>query len=174
MEVLNNLCEQYICYMFTEPIKYSLHQSVKSYLTEHEYTIEDWYRGHYSDEPLFTNYNELMIIQEMLMNYYISSGIQKNYQAVEDYEMEILKDYIYYYIHSTTVDEFKLLNKNKIEEENEENEEEDVQIVNENMFEEQEDQEENEEEAIELINENMFEEEEEDFGETDSEAESEY
>jgi hypothetical protein len=164
MEVLNNLCEQYICYMFTEQIKYSSEQSVKSYLTENEYTIEDWYRGHYSDEPLFTNYNELMIIQEMLMNYYISSGIQKNYEAVEDYEMEILKDYIYYYIHSTTFDEFKILIKQRIEEE--------VQLVNEDMFEEQ--------EEVQLVNENMFEEQEEeifegiDFGETDSEAESEY
>jgi hypothetical protein len=160
--------------MFTEPIKYSSEQSVKSYLTENEYTIEDWYRGHYSDEPLFTNYNELMIIQEMLMNYYISSGIQKNYEAVEDYEMEILKDYIYYYIHSTTFDEFKILIKQRIEE--------DVQLVNEDMFEEQEQEQEEEEE--ELVNENMFEDQDEeqieeifegiDFGETDSEAESEY
>jgi hypothetical protein len=157
--------------MFTEQIKYSSEQSVKSYLTENEYTIEDWYRGHYSDEPLFTNYNELMVIQEMLMNYYISSGIQKNYEAVEDYEMEILKDYIYYYIHSTTFDEFKILIKKRIEEQ-----EEEVQLVNENMFEEQEE----EQEEVQLVNENMFEEQIEDifegidFGETDSEAESEY
>jgi len=152
MEVLNNLCEQYICYMLSERM-FIEDQSVKSYLTENEYTIEDWYRGHYSDEPLFTNYNELMVIQEMLMNYYISSGIQKNYEAVEDYEMEILKDYIYYYIHSTTFDEFKILIKKRIEEQ-----EEEVQLVNENMFEEQ----------IEDIFEGI------DFGETDSEAESEY
>jgi len=170
MEVLNNLCEQYVCYMFTEQIKYSSEQSVQSYLTENEYTIEDWYHEHYSDEPLFTNYNELMAIQEMLMNYYISSGIQKNYETAKDYEMEILKDYIYYYIHSTTFDEFKILIKKRIEEENQE----EVQLINENMFEEQ-------EEDIQLINEDMFEEDQEendifegiDFGETDSEAESE-
>ena len=36
MEVLNNLCEQYICYMFTEQIKDGLDQTVDSYLTENE------------------------------------------------------------------------------------------------------------------------------------------
>ncbi len=134
MEDLNNLCEQYIYYMFTkhasvlfEYLDELEEESVKLYLTEEGYiihnmvcsrTIVDWYRWRYPEEPLFTNCIELMKIQQMLVNYYISCNILKNYATIEYeyYEMKILKDYIYYFIHSKPFDEVKILIKTLIKE----------------------------------------------------------
>jgi hypothetical protein len=178
MERLNQICDQYIYYMFSEYGSYGSLQldeleeeTVKSFLTEDRYTIDDWYNSHYSEESLFTSCLELMKIQHMLVNYYISFDILKNYAAIEyieDYEMKILKDYIYYYIHSKPFDELKILIKTLIEEN--EQQEENEQVVEEEEENEQVVEQQEENEQVELINEDMFEEEE-DFGETDSEEE---
>jgi hypothetical protein len=88
---------------------------VKSYLTEGDwkcadkeeliksYIIKDWYECIHSDEKLFTDCKEVMKIIHLLTHYYLEKGIEKNYgtiEYVEEMEMKILSDYLYYYISS--------------------------------------------------------------------------
>jgi hypothetical protein len=122
---LNELCKEYIIYMFSENDGGLLFQKLdkfdeeylRSYLTEEDwkcsneeeehliksYTIKDWYEWNHKDEKLFTDCSELMKILHLLTHYYLEKEIDKNYGAIEyfeEMEMKILSDYLYYYISS--------------------------------------------------------------------------
>lgn len=120
---LNKFCKEYIIYMFSENDGGLLFKKldeldeeyIKSYLTEEDwkcddeeeliksYTIKDWYECNHSDEKLFTDCKEVMKIIHLLTHYYLEKGIEKNYgtiEYVEEMEMKILSDYLYYYISS--------------------------------------------------------------------------
>lgn len=122
---LNEICKEYIIYMFSENDGGLLFQKfddldeeyLKSYLTEEgwkyengeekhfikSYAIKDWYEWKHPNDKLFTDCNELMKIIHLLTHYYLKKGIEKNYGAIEYFEemkMKILSDYLYYYISS--------------------------------------------------------------------------
>jgi hypothetical protein len=66
---------------------------------ENKYSIKDWYECKYKDKKLFTDCSELMKIIHLLTHYYL----EKNYGAIEyieEMEMKLLSDYMYYYISS--------------------------------------------------------------------------
>ena len=122
---LNELCKEYIIYMFSENDCGILIQKLddldeeyfKSYLTEGDwkyyveeekhliksYAIKDWYELHHKDEKIFTDCYEVMKIIHLLTHYYLEKEIEKNYGAIEyfeEMEIKILSDYLYYYIYS--------------------------------------------------------------------------
>lgn len=122
---LNELCKEYIIYMFSENDGGLLFQKfddldeeyLRAYLTEKDwkceneeekhliksYSIKDWYERDHKNEKLFTDCYELMKIIHLLTHYYLEKGIEKNYGAIEyfeEMEMKILSDYLYYYISS--------------------------------------------------------------------------
>jgi hypothetical protein len=121
---LNKFCKEYIIYVFLndggllfKKLDELDEEYIKSYLTEEDWkcadeeekhlikfnSIKDWYKCNHSDEKLFTDCKELMKIIHLLTHYYLEKGIEKNYgtiEYVEEMEMKILSDYLYYYISS--------------------------------------------------------------------------
>ena len=113
---LNKFCKEYIIYVFLndggllfKKLDEQDEEYIKSYLTEEEThlikfnSIKDWYEWNHSDEKLFTDCKEVMKIIHLLTHYYLEKGIEKNYgtmEYVEEMEMKILSDYLYYYISS--------------------------------------------------------------------------
>lgn len=122
---MNEICKEYIIYMFSENDGGLLFQKFDyldeayliSYLTEENwtynneeekyliksYSIKDWYKLNHPNDKLFTDCYELMKIIHLLTHYYLEKEIEKNYGAIEyfeEMEMKILSDYLHYYISS--------------------------------------------------------------------------